>query len=924
MGETLSKLRPDRDLQCYFLRPSAIAALSETTASGFTVSGSWRQQFDWALVEWNRDNVFEHPALRNLPDSDLSGVHLSYEETRTNCISQDSSWYRCTDWPYHYLRIWAGPRGSEKIYYVPLLDHATPAGGSYQPAVARFTLSGTITRGDYVELAWLDQHFNAQGMSGDSAEDMINRLAYAINHPPPSVGDPGVTASVDGKSILLTYTGAPGSNGNRIGVYGTVHGAGTESWDPPASLFSDGMSPDCWKVDLDFGSLRDVNNDPIPTSQIRKMRWTWGADVQSGAFLRSTFSVVVSNWRVSGTDLGYTVPGPGSRRIEDDSSEILYSGAWNDERGNFSGGSVRWTNVPGSEARFAYTASSTHSLFLGSRSLAAGGKIAAEVDGKTLSPIDLQMAGEDVLQRISLGTLESGIHSVLLKCSDTGYFYFDFLEIVVPTTELPSLEDTPRSTLATDWDTDHSLAIAPERTAWLIHELGFHGRANHYAGALWHYELCQPGMTYAKTNVTFQGAPAWGDTSTYTQITLGPTAIKHWNLIGDTAESLAKCFELLINAGSTGVWAQANASSLTISARAPGSEGNTITISVSTTGVGLYIGASGPALSGGCDGSPEGPEGTVWRTDLSVSPKLNRAAQDWHRSFFRALKSYGINPTAAFSMELQHGDDSPASGIAQRFPDGTPAWLNTPALQTNFGPASTSFWKEVYRDMATVMAEAGVDVRLQFGEVQWWYFAKVWNSVIENWQVTSGMPFYDEYTKNTFYTSYGRAMRTISCPDAQPTDYPEECAFLPTLIGQFTETIMGFVRQSYPNAQFEVLYPPDVNDTPLNRLINFPNQAWTPATLAWLKTENFTYTGNRNLDKIQESIQFPFTTGFPRSQSSHLVGIGEYTTPWPKEFRSSLGEEIDSVVLFALDQFCLIGYELPLDSGSRRSLYMGG
>ena len=33
MGEILQKLRPDRDLQCYFERPSAIAALSETSAS---------------------------------------------------------------------------------------------------------------------------------------------------------------------------------------------------------------------------------------------------------------------------------------------------------------------------------------------------------------------------------------------------------------------------------------------------------------------------------------------------------------------------------------------------------------------------------------------------------------------------------------------------------------------------------------------------------------------------------------------------------------------------------------------------------------------------------------------------------------------------------------------------------------------------
>src|ERR1017187_2015307 len=120
MGEQLTKLRPDRDLQCYFQRPSAAAALSGTSPAGFTVSGSFRQQFDWAVVEWNRDNVFEHPALRSLPDGNLSGLHLTYQETRTNCILVDSIWYPTVDWPY--LRIWAESGGSETIYQVPLIN----------------------------------------------------------------------------------------------------------------------------------------------------------------------------------------------------------------------------------------------------------------------------------------------------------------------------------------------------------------------------------------------------------------------------------------------------------------------------------------------------------------------------------------------------------------------------------------------------------------------------------------------------------------------------------------------------------------------------------------------------------------------------------------------------------------------------------
>ena len=115
----------------------------------------------------------------------------------------------------------------------------------------------------------------------------------------------------------------------------------------------------------------------------------------------------------------------------------------------------------------------------------------------------------------------------------------------------------------------------------------------------------------------------------------------------------------------------------------------------------------------------------------------------------------GSQVTAAFSMELRHGDTSLAAGIAQRYPAG-PVILNTPAVQTNFGPASTAFWKQVYREMAGVMAEAGVTPYLQFGEVQWWYFAD-----------RSGMPFYDDFTKSSFQATYGRSLPVIAQPECR-------------------------------------------------------------------------------------------------------------------------------------------------------------
>ncbi|MBV9745675.1 MAG: hypothetical protein JO099_18080 [Acidobacteriia bacterium] len=908
MASTPTKFCPNRDLQCYFFQPSAIAALSATSETGFTVSGSWRQQYDWAVVEWNRDNVFEHPALRNLPDGDLSGLQLSYQEQRTNCIALDSTWYPTVDWPY--LRIWADVNGQETIYKIPLSKYATPANGSYTAATAQFQLQGTPTPQDYIELSWLDQHFNYQLTSGDTLEAAIAALANIINA---TQGAAGVTAAANGAQITLTYTGTPGANGNRIGVYGTVHGQGTETWSPAYCQFGGGVSPPQWQIELKFGNLTDINGISVPTTNVRKVRWTWAADIQPATFQRKEFSVVVSNWTVIGSNLQYSVAGPGSCRIEDDAQQLQYQGSWTTDRGNYSGGSITWTTASAAQVSCSYFAQTGHTLYLGTRRADSCGSVLVQVDGTTPISVDLTLAGEDVLVRIPIAQFSGpGNHRVTLTTTGSAgsYFYFDFLEIAVPSQTLPTFAVSPTLTLATDWDTLHSQALAPERTAWLIYMLGFRGRANHYAGALWFYELLDPGQVNASLTIQFSGAPQF---SQYTQITLGSTVLQHQNLIGDTAATVVTCFALLINQGSTAVWAQSNGSELTITARATGSQGNGLTVSVATNSTQFTVQTSGPALAGGVDCTPESPNHIIWRTDLNAMPRLNRAARDWHLSFVSALKSYGIDAAVSFSMELGNGDDSVGTAIAQCYPDGTPAWLNTPSLQTNFGPVSTAYWQQVYLDMANLMAQAGLVPYLQFGEVQWWYFAN-----------NAGMPFYDAYTTSTFQSQYGRPMGVITSQNASPASFTQECTFLPTLIGQFTDTIISFVRQTQPNTRFEVLYPPDVNDTPLNQLINFPKKSWTPAKLNCLKTENFSYTFARNLNQALSSIQLPLSLGFSNSQSSHLVGISDYTTPWQKEENMSLGEGLESVVLFALDQFCLIGYALPLGNAAARAVFMGG
>ncbi|MCC6364702.1 MAG: hypothetical protein IT165_14370 [Bryobacterales bacterium] len=912
MAETLQKLRPDRDLQCYFFRPSAVAAISEASSQGFVVSGTWRQQADWAVVEWNRDNVFEHPAMRNLPNGDLSQLVLSYEETRTNCIPLDSDLYPTVEWPH--LRVWSGSSGNESLYYVRLKDYSTPVAGSYVCASATFQLLGILAPGDYVGLTWLQEQYNHQVTTSDTIATASQALVDAINSLSTTVH-----AEISGTAIVLHYVGpnenlqtsTTGANGNRLGAYGFVSGSGAGRWQPAAQAFSGGASPARWRTTLDFSNLHDITGSLVPMTSVRKMRWTYAANLQPGHFQRSEFEVRVSGWQVIGAGVDYSVAGPGSWRIEDSDGEMTYTGIWDADRGNFSGGTIHYTTAPNASASVTFHLSTSMSLYAGVRYAFSACRISAAIDGGLPVYYELRVAGEDALARIFLGNVSSGQHTVVLShAGEAGeYFYLDFFELAALTQVLPMFPAQTKYTLATDWDTDHSISLAPERAAWMLYSLGFRGRVNHYAGALWFYELVAQGHTYASATVTFNGIPAF---SQPVSISIGragdppanSTVFSHLVLIGDTANTIAKAFEFLINNGSTGVWAESAGNVLTVHSRSMGADGNSYTIAATPSSGSFTAVVSGNQFSGGVNG--------VWLTDLTAMPRINRAVRDWTRSYFAALNSYGLQGTAAFSMELQHGDPSVAAGIAQRYPSGQPVLLNTPALQTNFSPASIAFWQQVYLDMAKVMNDAQVTPYLQFGEVQWWYFP----------YDASGLPFHDEYTKTQFQNQFGFAIRVVPDGSADPAQYPEEAAFLPGLIGAFTTQVASFVKAQYPNCRFEVLYPTDVNEGAFNRVINYPS-TWNSTNLDNIKTESFTYTLNRNLDKCLVSMQFPKDKGFPLPQRSHLVGISDPTSPWLKEASLARGEGVESVVLFALDQFCLVGYPLPLKEVNGRSAKFG-
>ncbi len=937
MPEQIYKLSPHRDLQCYFLTPSAVAAMSQASEAGFTVSGKWRQQFDWTVVEWSRDNVFEHPVLRYLPDGDLSGLVLTYDEERSGCIPIESNLYAVVAWDQ--LRLWVpNGDGTETVYYVNVKDHATPIAGSYIPASATMTLNASPAAGKRAGLAFLEEHHYYTVQDGDQLADVAAGIASDIQQLSQTF-----TATSNGASVTVTwnprdseapYQNLLAANGNRITMYGFAEDAAMV-WQEPAAEFSGGQFPSKYRVTFDFSNLTGKTDadpsdttQPVPTNNVRKLRWTWAADLQAASFTQEEFQVSISNWTVSGANRQYAVAGPGSRRIEDIDSAVTYSGSWMLESGNFSGSKIHSTSNVNDSCTIIYSETAEHQLFLGTRLFTSGASVNVSIDGESQT-LKLFLNGEDVLVRLPLGAYGAGTHSVTLTHAGPAadVVYFDFLEIVYPSGDLPDFEPQAQLALATDWDTYHSQSLPAERTAWLIDKLGFQGRVNHYTGALWFYELVRAGTQYASLTVTLTkedgananvelgfAAPGQADS---------PTFVSHLVLVDDTPANVSQALAALINTGTNLIWAATDGEQLTFTARTMGQAGNGITVQLGPQTEGYTLTATSNVLSGGIDGTPYDLDATqalnetliaaadYWRTDLTALPRINRAARDWHLAYFAALKGYGMDVVASFSTELMNGDPSDEAGIVQRYPDGTAVVVNTPAIQTNFAPASLAFWKQVYVDMATLQSGAGITPYLQSGEVQWWYFPKqVWDSE-QGANVNIGMPFYDEYTQQQFLATYGVTMQTILNNNVVPAQYPNETAFLPTLIGTYTAAIRNALLAQFPSCRYEVLYPTDTNDTTFNQLINFPSNDWTPANLDCLKTESFTFTGNHNLDQSTYSMGVSAAKGFSNPQRSHLIGIGDSWTAWMKEVDLAQSQGLESVVLFALDQYCLVGYPAP-------------
>jgi hypothetical protein len=194
-----------------------------------------------------------------------------------------------------------------------------------------------------------------------------------------------------------------------------------------------------------------------------------------------------------------------------------------------------------------------------------------------------------------------------------------------------------------------------------------------------------------------------------------------------------------------------------------------------------------------------------------------------------------------------------------------------------------------------------------------------------------GMAYYDAWAQASALTGLGRALASFWTQDDDPTvNGGADAWWLAGAIATHIATITSAVLAAQSGAQFELLYPQDVNaaacyytdDLPypqggrLNAAVNFPvaYRAQSGSGLNRLKMEGLSWGSRyRNLTNARTAIGFP--TGapctWPAAAVAYLVPIFNGGCPWPAEYLAAIEAGVSTVNVWAVDHLVLLDWPVP-------------
>jgi hypothetical protein len=211
-------------------------------------------------------------------------------------------------------------------------------------------------------------------------------------------------------------------------------------------------------------------------------------------------------------------------------------------------------------------------------------------------------------------------------------------------------------------------------------------------------------------------------------------------------------------------------------------------------------------------------------------------------------------------------------------------------------------------------------------------------------QVRGGsMAYYDAVTQAAAQTALDRPLFKFTCQDDDPTvNNGADSAFLAARLKAHIDAIRTAVLAQYPDAQFEILYPNDVNNPAcllgpnvqyaqggrLNAAVNLPPEYKTKvgSGLDRFKVEALSWSATYlQMDLARQAIVFALTGSMLWDQAdvAYLIPWFNGTCPWPREFELASSRGLHLINFWAYDHLSLMSWPLPLPVSFQRS-FMGG
>ena len=189
------------------------------------------------------------------------------------------------------------------------------------------------------------------------------------------------------------------------------------------------------------------------------------------------------------------------------------------------------------------------------------------------------------------------------------------------------------------------------------------------------------------------------------------------------------------------------------------------------------------------------------------------------------------------------------------------------------------------------------------------------------------MAVYDPETSAAALASLGRPLAQFYCQDDDPTLNPADVAFLQNrLFMNHYQAIMAGVKAVHPTVKFELLYPCDVNHSPmvwnqswpyaqggrLNRALSWPSQLQTKATSGFdsLLIEALSWGASyRSLDLAKAAMAWPITApnSWVFADISYLFPVFNGGCPWESEYLAAVNSGYLRTAAWAMDQIASQG-----------------